>query len=112
MWWCFCFVDLGVPVLCVDTPYSVSTQSTGYQRRVRGHQDRQSKSTTTLYIMSSTGNLKSQFEQKIKDAAPKKPKASWRTTGNSGGVSGEGKFKKSIKPEGAPPPPKSLTDLP
>jgi hypothetical protein len=42
----------------------------------------------------SSAQLKGKFEQAIKEAAPKVHKASWKATGNSGGQSGEGKFKK------------------
>ncbi|ELR20683.1 uncharacterized protein ACA1_054290 [Acanthamoeba castellanii str. Neff] len=67
----------------------------------------------------SASSLKSKFEEL---ARPKDPnveevtKTSWATSGNSGGMSNEGKFQKTATVVGTkkkgPPPKKSLTDLP
>lgn len=53
------------------------------------------------------------FEQQIKDQQPKPIKKTWKTTGNSGGghTGQDGKYKAKLD-LGAPPAPKSLSDLP
>mmetsp|Transcript_23338 Transcript_23338/g.65561 ORF Transcript_23338/g.65561 Transcript_23338/m.65561 type:complete len:89 (+) Transcript_23338:41-307(+) len=54
------------------------------------------------------------FEQKAKDSNKKPPqvKTTWKTTGNSGGHGGEGKFKGKKQIGDGPAPKKSLADLP
>ena len=54
------------------------------------------------------------FEQAAKDAQPKKVqvKTTWKTTGNSGGHGGEGKFQGKKQIGDGPAPKKSLADLP
>jgi hypothetical protein len=66
----------------------------------------------------SNQQIKNKFEQLAKDNQPEQygGPVRWSHSGNTGGMSNEGKFKKSGgKPRpkpGGPPPAKSLTDLP
>jgi len=55
---------------------------------------------------------KAKFEQAIKDATPKKPKKTWKDTGNSGGHANAGKFKAKTAFDQPPPEKKSVADLP
>ena len=54
------------------------------------------------------------FEQAAKEAAPKdvKVKKTWKSNGNSGGYSNQGKFAAKTQIGDGPPPAKSLADLP
>jgi len=66
-------------------------------------------------VRSSPGNSQSKkdlFEQSIKDAKPEAPKKSWKVTGNSGGISNEGKYKPKTVFGEPPPVKKSISDLP